>query len=128
MKEKKIDAEKVSDFIEKLEHPLKPEVEFLRKLIRKTDKRIQERIKWNAPSYYIEEDLFTFGPFRNETLLIVFHHPEIVNVKSELLEGEYKDRRLLYLNNKKHVKSSAGEITKIIAELIRLSDKKKTRK
>ena len=36
-----------------------------------------------------------FGPYKNEKKLLVFHHPEIVKIKSELLEGEYTKRRVV---------------------------------
>jgi hypothetical protein len=117
------DEEQVVNYMKTLKHPLKDEMEEVRKIIKSVDKRIGERIKWNAPSYYYLQDMVTFGPARPGTpngdkLLLVFHHPFIVKIKSELLEGDYKDRRLLYLGNMKEVKSNKKELTRIIAELI----------
>ena len=53
----------------------------------------------NAPSYYYKEDLVTFGPpaRKPEEILLVFHHPWIVNIASEMLQGEYKDQLLQML-------------------------------
>jgi len=117
------DEEQVASHMKALTHPLKDEMEEIRKIIKSVDKRIGERIKWNAPSYYYLQDMVTFGPARPGTpqgdkLLLVFHHPFIVKIKSELLEGDYKDRRLLYFGNMKEVKSNKKELMRIVSELI----------
>ncbi|MEO7989000.1 MAG: DUF1801 domain-containing protein [Chryseolinea sp.] len=117
------DEEQVTSYMKTLKHPLKDEMEELRKIIKGVDKRIDERIKWNAPSYYYIQDMVTFGPARpgspqGDKLLLVFHHPFIVKIKSELLEGEYKDRRLAYFESMKQIKSNKKELVRIITELV----------
>ncbi len=117
------DEEQVTSYMKALMHPLKDEMEELRKIIKGVDKRIGERIKWNAPSYYYIHDMVTFGPARpgspnGDKLLLVFHHPFIVKIKSELLEGDYKDRRMAYFESMKEVKSNKKKLVRIIAELI----------
>src|SRR5689334_8979559 len=81
------DEEHVANYMRDLKHPLKAEMEELRKIIKGVDKRIGERIKWNAPSYYYVQDMVTFGPSRpnapnGNKLLLVFHHPLIVQISS----------------------------------------------
>ncbi len=51
------DEEKVNEYMSKLDHPLKAEIEAVRKIIKGADKKIAERIKWNAPSYYYMKEL-----------------------------------------------------------------------
>ncbi len=118
------DEEQVTNYMQTVEHPLKEEMEVLRKIIKGVDKRIGERIKWNAPSYYHLQDMVTFGPVRpgspqGDKLLLVFHHPFIIKIKSSLLEGDYKDRRLVYFADKKEVTSGKKELVRIISELIK---------
>ncbi|HYE53895.1 MAG TPA: DUF1801 domain-containing protein, partial [Chitinophagaceae bacterium] len=84
-KNKPTDGEQVQEYMNKLQHPLKEGFELLRNIIRQTDDRISERIKWNAPSYYYIDDFLTFGPQRDHRILLVFHHPAIMKVKSDLL-------------------------------------------
>jgi len=52
---KKKKAEDVSELMRQLEHPLKPEIEAVRRIILGADAQIREGIKWNAPSFYINE-------------------------------------------------------------------------
>ncbi len=112
------DQEKVTAFMDQLNHPLKAEIEAVRKIIKGTDARLMERIKWNAPSYYYKEDLVTFNPRASKFVHLVFHHPFIVNIKSALLEGDYKDRRMMYFHTMKDVKLHKKELEKIMGELV----------
>ena len=41
----------VIDFLDKLEHPLKPEIETIRQIILGVSPTIREGIKWNSPSF-----------------------------------------------------------------------------
>ena len=114
------DAEKVSLYMEALDHPLKQGVEVLRSIIKKANPKHNERIKSNAPSYYYIDDIVTFGPLRSEKVLLVFHHPFVVKVASKLLEGDYKDRRLIYFESMKDIIDNKKELVRIIMELAAL--------
>jgi hypothetical protein len=50
----------VDAFVVASKHPLKREIDAIRAVIRGADTRIQEGIKWNAPSYSAGEDFATF--------------------------------------------------------------------
>lgn len=118
------DKEAIEQWMAALDHPMKKEVEALRKIIKSASALLNERIKWNAPSYYYKEDIVTFGPYRDGKILLVFHHPFIVKIKSPLLEGDYKDRRLAYFESMKAIKDNKEEITRIITEIIALLEAK----
>lgn len=120
-KKKDNDAEKVEAFMKALKHPLKAEIEAVRNIIKNSNRKIEERIKWNAPSYYATEDLVTFNPRALDKVHLVFHHPSIVKIKSPLLQGDYKDRRMTYFNNMKEIKAHTKELERIINELIELT-------
>lgn len=119
------DADQVIRYMDALDHPLKKEVETIRMIIKKSNPRLNERIKWNAPSYYYIEDIVTFGPVKPDQVLLVFHHPFIVKITSTLLEGDYKDRRLVYFGNMKTIRSNKKELERIINELIDMIGKNK---
>ncbi len=89
------DEEQVNAYMSNLKPEVKSEIEAVRKIIKNASPKLNERIKWNAPSYYYLQDILTFGPYKKEKILLVFHHPYVVKIKSPLLEGDYKDRRLL---------------------------------
>src|SRR5690606_2067111 len=86
----KNDVEKVNEFIDKLTHPLKNEIQILRKIIKNANSKIRERIKWNAPSYYYGK--YDFGAFNlrgNKRVHLVLVFPNgIVEDPTGLLEGD----------------------------------------
>jgi uncharacterized protein YdhG (YjbR/CyaY superfamily) len=118
------DEEQVKVWMNKLDIEMKPAVESVRKIIKAAGPKLSERIKWNAPSYYYKEDIVTFGPAKSkDKIILVFHHPKIVKIKSDLLQGDYKDRRLVYLNSDKEIKVAKRELERIIKESVQLIDK-----
>ena len=123
MKNQTTISDKVNDYMNKLEHPLKFEIEALRTIIKDSSSNIAERIKWNAPSYYYspgQQDLVTFNPRAIEHVHLVFHHAAIVNIHSALLKGDYKDRRMAYFTDMADVKSKKKELEIVLKELVDL--------
>lgn len=112
------DAETVAAWMAALKHPLKAEIDALRKIITGADKRIAERIKWNAPSYYATEDLATFNHRMTDRVHLIFHHTQIDTVTSPLFEGDYKGRRMVYFKSLAEIKSGKKEIERILRLLL----------
>lgn len=126
MKKKITDNEIVSKYMQDFEHLLKTEIEELRKIIMEANNKISERIKWNAPSYYYIDDFLTFNPRMTDKVHLIFHHKYISEVKSEILEGEYKDRRMVYFENMQDVLNKKQEFQKVIVQILNFIDNKKS--
>ena len=123
-KEKPTEKELVDEWMSKLDTEMKPAIDAVRKIIRAAGPKLNERIKWNAPSYYYKEDIVTFGPARSkDKIILVFHHPSIVKIRSALLQGDHKDRRLVYFNSLNEIKSGKKELERIIDESVKMMDK-----
>ncbi len=115
-------GDKVDEFLQNLSHPFKAEVEAVRSIIKGVNKDIHEEIKWKGPSFnYKGEYLVTFNLRETKRVHLVFHNPYIPKVNSKLLEGEYKDRRMLYFNDRQEIEAKKTELEHIINELIRLN-------
>ena len=114
-------TDKVDEYMVALRHPLKDEVQLVREIIKGVDKNISEEVKWNAPSFsYKGEYLVTFNLRNPAHIHLVFHNPLIPQVKSKLLEGEYKDRRMVYFANKRDVVAKKSALEKVIKDLVKL--------
>ncbi len=116
-------TDKVDEFLENLSHPLKAEMEAVRSIIKGVNKDINEEIKWKAPSFnYKGEYLVTFNLWEEERIHLVFHNPQISKVKSKLLEGDYKDRRMVYFADMKDIKAKKSLLEKALKELMKLQE------
>lgn len=102
---KKSPVRTVDEYMSSLDYPLKAEVEALRTIIKNADSRLAERIKWNAPSYFVQDDLLTFNLHVVKQIRLVFHHAAIVKIQSDLLEGNYSDRRLMYFSTMQEIET-----------------------
>jgi uncharacterized protein YdhG (YjbR/CyaY superfamily) len=122
---KKIKSDsKVDTFMSELKHPLKKEVEEVREIIKAVDEDITEEIKWAAPSFsYKKEYLVTFNLRKEDCIHLVFHHPKIATIDNELLEGDYIDRRMMYIYPKE-IAETKPELERIIRELIEMINDK----
>jgi len=116
-------TDKVDEFLENLSHPFKAEVEAVRSIIKGVNKDINEEIKWRAPSFnYKGEYLVTFNLWEEKRIHLVFHNPQIPKVKSKLLEGDYKDRRMAYFADMKDIKAKKSLLEKALKDLIKLQE------
>jgi len=114
-------TDKVDEFLRELSHPLKAEVEAVRSIIKGVNKDINEEVKWNAPSFnYKGEYLVTFNLRETKRVHLVFHNPLIPQVKNNLLEGDYKDRRMTYFVNMNDIKANKSLLEKALKDLIKL--------
>ena len=123
-KSKMDDTEEVNEFIEKLDHPFKAEVEMIRAIIKNVNPDITEQIKWNAPSFnYKGETLVTFNLWEKNRIHLVFHNPMISKVKNKLLEGDYDHRRMAYFADQNEIQAKRKDLEKALKDLIRLQTK-----
>ena len=117
-------TDKVDEFLRELSHPLKAEVEAVRSMIKGVSKDINEEVKWKAPSFnYKGEYLVTFNLRDTKRIHLVFHNPMIPKIKSQLLEGDYVDRRMTYFSDMEDIKAKKAEFQRILKQLVRLNTK-----
>ena len=129
------DKEEVSLHIKKLDKSIRSTIEYLRKIILSCDKQIDERIKWNNPSFYFNGTMKPFDPkeYKREIIVFNLHKNRIMLVfpsgaklknASNLLKGDYKDgRRIVIFVDLKDVKTKEKFLKQNIKEWIKLIDK-----
>jgi len=111
----------VQEYMDKLVHPLKEEIEAVRKII-KSNKNISERMKLTDLCFGYKKDLITFNLHNHRLVHLIIQNPAIVNIKSKLLEGEYRDKRMVYFDSIKSIKANRKELLSIIDALIKEVD------
>ncbi len=125
------EPEKVADYLNGLEHPLKELVFDLRKIILAAHPEVGEGIYWNAPTFYYTGSMPPFDPktyrryivgfnfYKQEALRLIFLRGADANNNAGLLEGDYKDgRRIITFKSTEEVKKHQEALQQIIRELV----------
>jgi len=117
-------TEQVESFMSCLDHPLKEIVTSVRALILSSSDKITEHIKWNAPSFCVDEvDKITFNLYKREYIMLVFHKgakakssagkEPLFKDDSGLLEWVANDRAVLKLVSIQDVNSKMDQLKKL---------------
>jgi hypothetical protein len=113
--------------LRELKHPLKKEIEMLRRIILGVSPEIREGIKWNAPSFRTSEWFATFNLHARDCIRLILHagarKKEGAGLKvpdpAGLLEWRAKDRCMATFGNGKDIQSSRADLQAILREWIR---------
>ncbi|MBA3499623.1 MAG: DUF1801 domain-containing protein [Myxococcota bacterium] len=77
----------VDAWFAKYENPMKPVVQAMRDVILAADPRIDECIKWSAPTFTYEGNLASFFPRSKQHASLMFHQGASIPGKHARLEG-----------------------------------------
>ena len=118
----------VTKFLDNLNHPLREEIEYLRKLILSTDIGLTEGIKWNGPSYSINnEDRITIKINPPKLIQVIFHRGAKVKeqLRERLLGDEYSllswrenDRAIATFKNIEEIRQNQEILKEIVVKWI----------
>jgi hypothetical protein len=110
-----------------LNHPLKAGIESARQLVLSADPRLRERIKWNAPSFALTDDLVTFNLRSPETLQIIMHTgakklatPLAITVADPagLLRRLAPDRGIITFSSPEEIESKSAALVDLVRQWI----------
>lgn len=124
--------QQVLDYLNKLEHPLKSEIEEVRKIILDSNDLISEHIKWNAPSFCVnDKDRITFNFYGKEGFRLVFHcgskkteyekKDPILNDDTGLLNWITGDRATLTITTKSDLNNKKGKLIDVVSKWIEVT-------
>ncbi|MNK20340.1 hypothetical protein D3C87_385770 [compost metagenome] len=116
-------TKKVDEFMSKLEHPLKAEMEAVRAIIINANSKIEEHVKWGGPSFFYKEDLATFNPRIKNYVALIFHKGELLNIKSDFLEEATKGKVYAKFYSMEQVTANKELIEKMVNKWIELMEK-----
>ncbi|TKC64158.1 DUF1801 domain-containing protein [Pedobacter hiemivivus] len=116
-------TKKVEEFMSKLEHPLKAEMEAVRAIIVNANSKIEEDVKWGGPSFFYKEDLATFNPRIKNYVALIFHKGELLNIKSDFLEEATKGKVYAKFYSMEQVTANKELIEKMVNTWIELMEK-----
>ncbi|MDQ0112386.1 DUF1801 domain-containing protein [Paenibacillus harenae] len=129
---KRSGEELVDEFMDTLEHPLKDAIVVVRRLILKVNENITEHIKWNAPSFCVNnEDRITFNLQGKGFFRLVFHTgakakqntdiKPLIEDPTGLLEWVATDRAIIKLMNLNDVELKKNDLVKVVAKWVEVT-------
>lgn len=114
------DTEKVNAFMKALEHPLKAEMEAVRKIITKASPALSEDIKWGGPSFHYKEDMATFNPRIKNYVAIIFHKGSLIPEASALFEEATKGKIYAKFYNIDEVKAKKKDLEHMVKSWVNI--------
>lgn len=116
----------VDAFLATLDHPRKAEIVALRGIILGADPRIEEGIKWNAPSFRTSEWFATFHLRAKDGVRIILHlgarvrpgAEVVIDDPDSMLDWPAKDRAAAVFRDMADVEARGGAFAKIIQQWI----------
>lgn len=121
--------ESVESFLSSLDHPSKPEILALRRIILAADPNIAESIKWKAPSFHTSEHFATMNLRGKTGIGVILHFGAKKNQISTtgvaipdpdwLLEWLAKDRAMVTFRDLNDIAARRAAFTNLIREWIK---------
>lgn|SRR5690606_2570759 len=118
----------VTDFLDRLNYPLRKEFELLRKYVLSAKSGIEENIKWNGPNYTFNgEDRITMKIRPPKNVQLIFHRgakvlempkEKLLNNNSGLLNWKTNDRAIATFVTMDEIVSNKEALQKIVKEWI----------
>jgi uncharacterized protein YdeI (YjbR/CyaY-like superfamily) len=111
---------KIDEFVSKLKHPMKAEIEEAIKVFRGASNDLEEDVKWGGPSFDYKEPMATMNPRITDCVIFIFHKGELIKDKSGLLEPAPKGKAYLKLHSMKEIKENKEKIQTIVKDWIKI--------
>lgn len=124
---KKANDMSVDGYLATLEHPHKKGVQALREAILGVDARIREEVKWNAPSFYLEDHFATFRLHPGSIFQLILHRgakakgnpkPFHLDDPRGVLKWQAKDRCVIAFESDADAVAKCGEVTRMVKDWI----------
>jgi hypothetical protein len=111
---------KIDEFVNKLKHPLKAEMEAVIKIIREASPKIEEDVKWGGPSFDYKEPMATFNPRVTDYVAVIFHKGELLNDKTGVLEPAPKGKAYAKFRSMEEVEKHKTNLQKVVKDWVKL--------
>jgi uncharacterized protein YdhG (YjbR/CyaY superfamily) len=113
-------ADEVDAWFEKYDNPMKPVVQAIRRVILETDPRMEEVIKWQAPTFVYKGNLASFYPKSRQHASLMFHLGARIPGDFSPLEGTGDTSRVMKFTDLADVERKKDELQRIVRAWIEM--------
>jgi hypothetical protein len=114
---------KVDEYMQKLDNPLKETWESIRTIVLETDPKMEEDIKWGAPTFIYNGNLATFNPRAKKFVNLTFHTGAFIDDPEGVLEGDAKEARVFRVTDTEELENKKSGLEAVVRNWVRLQDK-----
>lgn len=107
-------SKEVDAWFAKYENPMKEVVQKVREIVLAADTRIDECIKWQAPTFTFEGNLASFFPKSKKHASLMFHQGAKIPGRHPLLEGSGAVSRMVKLGSVKEASAAKAQLIAIV--------------
>ncbi|MBZ0288337.1 MAG: DUF1801 domain-containing protein, partial [Anaerolineae bacterium] len=112
----------VDDFMAKLDHPLKAEMQRVREIILEADARMTEVVKWGGPTFMYKGNLATLTPRSKRFVNLFFQTGATIPDGHGILEGDANEVRVAHFHNMQDIDEKEAALKAVVQEWITLRD------
>ena len=106
--------EEVDAWLENYDNPMKPVVMAIRELILSSDSRVEETIKWQAPTFVYKGNMASFFPKAKRHATLMFHKGADIPGKHPNLVGDGKEARSFKVESLDDLAKKKQELQSIV--------------
>jgi len=106
----------VLEWLANFDHPLKEAMMRVREIILKADERMEESIKWSAPTFAYNGNLASFQPRATKFVSLMFHRGSEIPGEHPILEGDAALVRISRFSDLEDVNNKRGELEAVVRD------------
>jgi hypothetical protein len=114
---------KVDAFIKASDNPLKKLWEQIRVVVLAVDIKMEEEIKWGAPTFIYKGNLATFNPRAKKFVNLTFHTGATIADPAGVLEGDAKEARVFRVVSAEELGHKTAGLEQVVKNWIQMKDR-----
>ncbi len=104
----------VTNWLEAYDNPMKAVVSAMREVILGADDRVEECIKWQAPTFTYKGNIASFFPRSKKHASLMFHTGASIPGDWQFLEGDAKEGRSIKVKSLEDLEAKRAELAAIV--------------
>ena len=114
---------KVDALLKTKKSPMTAEIQRVRVIILETSDKIEEDVKWSAPTFIYKGNIASFYMNTKQHVSLMFHTGASIPDRYGLLEGEGSVARVAKFADMKDIEKKKRALQSVIKEWIKMKDK-----
>jgi uncharacterized protein YdeI (YjbR/CyaY-like superfamily) len=110
----------VDDFLAKLDHPLKAEIQAVREIILSTDGRMAETVKWGGPTFMFKGNVATINVKSKKFVNLFFQTGSLIGDRHGILEGDAAQVRTAHFTDMADVRRKEAALRAVVRDWIKV--------